>query len=76
MYLIVFLAYPFPRFPPHMSPDDSDEDESLSSEEQESLPLLPLTPEPLLTPYTDPERRAAAAKKRRYSIHGYIGASL
>ncbi|CAI8009161.1 Kalirin, partial [Geodia barretti] len=56
------FAYPFPRFAPHISTDDeSDEEgESLSGDETEPLPL---TPEPNLTPYPDPERRAEAAKK-------------
>ena len=63
-------AYPFPRFAPHMSPDDESEEEeeeeegeSLSGDETEPLPL---TPEPNLNPYPDPERRAEAAKKRKY----------
>ena len=63
----LFIAYPFPRFPPHMSPDESDDEESLPGDPTEPLPLPPLTPEPVVTPYPDPERRADAAKKRRYA---------
>ena len=59
----VFLAYPFPRFPPHMSPDESDDEESLSGDPTEPLPL---TPEPVLTPYSDPAKREDAAEKRKY----------
>ena len=58
-------AYPFPRFPPHMSPDDSDEEGSLPGDLAEPLPLPPLSPEANLTPYPDPERRANAAERRR-----------
>ena len=66
-YVIHSTAYPFPRFPPHMSPDDESDEEgqSLSGDDTEPLPL---TPEPDLTPYPDPERRDEATKKRKYVL--------
>ena len=54
-------AYPFPRFPPHLSPDDSDE--ALSDISDEPLPPC-LSPEVTLEPYPDEERRTDAAKNR------------
>ena len=49
-----------------MSPDDESDEEghSLSGDETEPLPL---TPEPDLSPYPDPERRTEASKKRKYT---------
>lgn len=65
IFTFLFVAYPFPRFPPHMSPE-SDEEEPLSDDPmEESLSLPPHSPEAVITPYSDPKRRAEAAEKRK-----------